>query len=457
MPLVPRALLVLVALAACTSAEDAAAPPARPGSDAEPTADAGPAPEPPTDGPAGAPFVTGHNPVLTVDLPDPDVLRVVDAAGHVSYLLSGTSDSGDFRAYVSTDLVHWTAQAGLFGSGAGLGPSLPLGGAHYCSLWAPAFTTLMDGRSFLTFTATRFADAQAQCPEAAEDTGVYVAESTSPFGPYVDPSPLDTAPGCETEQPFAPEWAEPSCFGGDCDRVARLDGQSFVDPKDGRAWLGYAWYTNTPPTTAWEEEHYGEHVSLVELEAGNLRHVRCDAAPPLHLADPHDQATLDALAGGCAGCDENLSTTRGRDGNPMLRDGHTWGVVEGPSFLRRGRFVYVFLSAGVWDSTAYSVYSAFGETMNDLALDAPARHVGRVAIPSQGQSFGHGSPVLGPDGRQTFFVHHRLTQQPCLDDDDCHREIWVSPLEFEDRGDGLGDAWPVPVRPAEHPQFRVQL
>ena len=76
-------------------------------------------------------------------------------------------------------------------------------------------------------------------------------------------------------------------------------------------------------------------------------------------------------------------------------------------------------------------------TVEGLALDNPARLEGRYLIPSDGMSFGHGAPVLVPDDDSWYYVHHRLDGAACQAGD-CSRDVWVSPIELEDRGDGLG-------------------
>lgn len=103
------------------------------------------------------------------------------------------------------------------------------------------------------------------------------------------------------------------------------------------------------------------------------------------------------------------------------------------------------------------MYWVAAPTVEALALDSPGRLAGRFLIPSAGQAFGHGSAVLGPDGEQWFFVHHRLDHGPCAEIGACARDVWVSPIEFEDRGDGLGAAHIRARRPAEDPVVRVRV
>ena len=70
-------------------------------------------------------------------------------------------------------------------------------------------------------------------------------------------------------------------------------------------------------------------------------------------------------------------------------------------------------------------------------------------------AFGHGSPVLGPDGESWFYVHHRLRADDCRVRDDCARDVWITPLDFVDRP-GAAPAV-VPQFPAENGPVRVPL
>lgn len=409
------------------------------------------------------------NPVLGVDNPDPNVLRVVEN-GKAVYYLSATSDSGDFPIYRSTNLVKWQKlPGGAFRRSGPPGGSLEINGKHFCHLWAPHLARVGPGAFQLSFTATAYATPQAECPPYGEDGGVFLASSSSPAGPYAlaeRPWEPLTAGGhvtacpasVEASIPHSTDLASNDCQGGSCQGIIRLDSDVFRDPATGRWWMGYAWYTNTPPQVAWEESNYGEHVSLVELDASDPFAVPCTPSVPVVFAgNPHDDATTERLRDYCDRCDEQLSFTRGRFDEEFVRDGHSWGVVEGPSLIRRNGYVYLFMSGSVWDSAFYHVFWAAAPTVEELAFDNPSRLVGRYLIPSEGQSFGHGSAVLGPDGKNFYFVHHRLRHAACRDAGDCARDVWVSPLEFEDRGDGLGDVWVKPRFPAEDPSVRVRL
>jgi hypothetical protein len=195
----------------------------------------------------------------------------------------------------------------------------------------------------------------------------------------------------------------------------------------------------------------------VELDPADPFAVKCDAkVPKVFAANPHDAATLKKLATYCPDCGDMLSMTRGRFGEELSHNGVAgWGVVEGPSLFRRGDWVYLLVSGSAWDSAYYHVFWVAAKSVEELAYDNPSRLAGRFLIPSADQSFGHGTAVLGPDGKSWYFVHHRLSHGPCQSSGDCARDVWVSPIEFEDRGDGLGDVYIKPRRPAETPQVSV--
>jgi hypothetical protein len=62
-----------------------------------------------------------------------------------------------------------------------------------------------------------------------------------------------------------------------------------------------------------------------------------------------------------------------------------------------------------------------------------------------------------PSRERWYFVHHRLDHAPCKAVGSCARDVWVSPIEFEDRGDGRGDVYIKPRFPAEDPSIQVIL
>lgn len=402
---------------------------------------------------------TATNPVLGLDHPDPHVIRTIAADGKPIYHLVATiGDGGDLPIWSSRDLLTWTELPDkLFRRSAKPGASIAINGKHHCSIWAPEIVQLGPASFMLHFTARRFASAQASCPGYAEDSGVYLAWSSSPTGPFAladkpwEPLPAGgqiSSCAIRNQLPRSLDLASPGCQGTFCHHVMRLDSNVFEDA--GRWWLAYAWYTNSPPKVEWEKTNLGEHVNLVELDAADPFAVKCaTSVPQLPLANPHDAALRAKLAGSCPRCSEKLSFTRGRLDEEMKRAGYSWGVVEAPSLFRRGGMVYALLSHSAWDSAYYSVYWVAASTVEGLSSENPSRLAGRFLVPSNGQSFGHGAPVLGPDGVSWYYVHHRLDHGKCKGSGDCRRDVWVSPIEFEDKGDGRGDVWIRARFPAE--------
>lgn len=399
------------------------------------------------------------NPVLGLDHPDPHVIRTIAADGKPIYHLVATvGDAGDLPVWSSRDLLTWTElPQKLFRRGSTPGGSIALNGKHHCSIWAPEIVQLGPASFMLHFTARRFASAQASCPAYAEDSGVYLAWSSSPTGPFaIADKPWEPLPAggqisscaLRDQLPRSLDLASPGCQGTFCHHVMRLDSNVFEDA--GRWWLAYAWYTNSPPKVDWEKTNLGEHVNLVELDAKDPFAVKCSTSvPQIPLANPHDAATKAKLAASCPRCSEMLSFTRGRQDEEMKRAGWSWGVVEAPSLFRRGEWVYALLSHSAWDSAYYSVYWVAAKSVEGLSKDDPSRLAGRFLVPSKGQSFGHGAPVLGPDGESWFYVHHRLDHGKCKASGDCRRDVWVSPIEFDDKADGRGDVWIRARFPAE--------
>jgi beta-xylosidase len=443
------------------SPEDAVTAPPRDAGNTTTTPDAG------ADGARPGRFIEATNPVLPIDHPDPDVLRVVGADGKPTYYLTATVDTGDIDVFTSKDLALWKKEEkGLFGRASTKGRSLEIHGRHYCAIWAPQLFELGPSSFLLSFTASRFAAAQVPCPVYGENGGSYWATASSPLGPFatddrpLEPAAFGASPTCAiaNDLPRSRDVVADDCQGGFCHHVVRLDGHVFRDPKDGRVWGAYSWYTNTPPLVDFEKQNHGEHVHLVELDPKDPRYVRCDASTPqVFVANPHDNTTKTRLQSSCPRCGEMLAFGKGRQDEDVTRDGVAWGVVEGASLVRHGDHVYLFISHSIWDSAYYSVYWAAAKTVEELRYENAKRLVGRFLIPSKGQSFGHGSPVLGPDGTTLYFLHHRLDHGPCKALGSCGRDVWLSPIEFEDRGDGLGPAWVKPRFPAEDPKVRLFL
>ena len=408
------------------------------------------------------------NPVLSGDHPDPDVLRL-ESNGQVTYYLVHTiGTAGDIPVWTSHDLVHWTRlAAGAFAQASQPGTSLDFPNGHFCSIWAPDLTQISQGVFSLSFTATRWADSQANCPATQENSGVYLASSSLPTGPFAtsqhpwEPFPAGanqaTCPAATRDAlPHSLDQAAGGCQGNFCHKIIRLDSDTFHDPVTGTWWLSYAWYTNIPPLVSWEETNHGEHSSIVQLDANDPFAVPCDEnTPQIFLANCHDQQTINRLSSYCPRCSEMLSFTRGRFGEEVVRDGYSWGVAEGPNLFRRDNYVYALISGSLWDSPYYHVFWVAAPTVPELAYTNQNRLVGRFLIPSRDQAFGHGTAVLGPDGHHWYFVHHRLDSQACQDSGDCSRDLWITPIRFEDHGDGLGDVYIRAVFPAEHPTVAI--
>ncbi len=413
--------------------------------------------------------IAATNPVIAGDKPDPHVLRIIDVDGAPTYYLVHTVHNlSDLPIYTSRDLVHWTLlPEQAFRQSRTPGDSLPVNGNHYCSIWAPHLTQIRSDVFMLGISATRFSASQTPCPAYGEAGGVYLASSSSPQGPFAtaahswEPFPAGANAGSCAEAtrvqvPHSVDYASPNCQGNYCHKIIRLDSDVFRDPQSGRWWMAYSWFTNSPPDVAWEESNHGEHVSLVELDPADPFAAICDpAVAQIHAANPQDQDTLARLATYCPRCDEMLSFTRGRFGDEFTRDGVSWGVTEGASLFRRGDYVYLLLSGSLWDSGYYHVYWVAAPTVEELVYTNSNRLMGRYLIPSQQQAFGHGSAVLGPDGQHWYFVHHRLDSQACINQGDCSRDVWVSPIEFEDRADGRGEVHILPRFPAEQAEVEV--
>jgi len=414
-------------------------------------------------------LVAGHNPVLGGDHPDPAVLREVDEGGAATYYLYHTSGCGvDVPVWTSADLIHWEKlPQGAFHRTGTPGGSLELNGVHYCHIWAPHVAKLGSGSYMLSFSAQRHEAPKSGCPGYANDGGVYLAWSNSPTGPFApvehpwEPLPagghvVDCSPAVEADIPHSVDWTKANCQGGNCHRIIRLDSEAWLDK--GTWWMAYSWYTNNPPMVDWELENHGEHVSLVNLDPDDPFTIPCDPAKvtEVYVGNPHDQWVIDQLAAYCEGCGEMLSMTRGKWGEEMAMGGASWGVVEGASFLRRQEWVYMFMSGSAWDSAYYHVFWVAAKTVGGLSRDNAERLAGRYLIPNNSNAFGHGFPVQGPDGQSWYYVHHRLNSPSCQAGN-CARDLWVSPLEFEDRKDGLGDVWITPRWPSEGEDVHVKL
>jgi len=182
---------------------------------------------------------------------------------------------------------------------------------------------------------------------------------------------------------------------------------------------------------------------------------------PVFIANPQDQNTLSRLAAYCDGCDQMLSNTIGRYNEQMMTiDGCcSWGVNEGVSFFRRNGWLYALMSGSAWDSAYYHVFFVAAKSFEemDYRYYGDTRLVGRFLIPSEDQSFGHGTAILAPDNESWYYIHHHLNHTNCMDYGNCLRDVWISPIEFEDRDDGLGDVWIVPRWPMTDPPGVINI
>lgn len=187
---------------------------------------------------------------------DPDVVRIDQADGSILYILTHTqknSGGSDFPLYTSSDLVHWTLVAQAMNLTLNLNPeaSVQIGGYHYCGCWAPEIRpAAQKGGYALSFTASRFATAQNPCPGYDEGSGVFMAFSQDPLGPYLNPVPLGASldPNvCPTSShdavPFSHLLDFPNCGPASlpCNNSMRLDSDLFNDPLTGESWFAYAW------------------------------------------------------------------------------------------------------------------------------------------------------------------------------------------------------------------------
>lgn len=397
---------------------------------------------------ASSSFKATRNPILSGDHPDPHVLRVIENGAPAYYLVATVGNAGDIPVWKSDDLVHFRELPEKLFRKTG-GNSLALHDRHYCAIWAPEIVAI-DSGFMLHFTAQRFASPQGPCPPYREDSGVYLAWSSSPSGPFArddhpwEPLAAGAHASCKLRPrlPHAVDLASAECDGIDCSEIVRLDSNVFAD--QGRWWLSYSWAGRAGTPNA------GQHVRTVEVDKDDPFVVRCDEkVAELDLIKANDASTLAKLRDACPRCGEMLAFDKGRDGEDILRMGAPYGIVEAPSLFRRKNMVYALVSHSGWNSAYYSVLWIAAPSVPELASGSPTRIVGRYLIPSRDQSFGHGAPVLGPDGEHWFYVHHHLDHGACTSSGNCSRDVWVSPMEFEDRGDGRGDVWLKPRFPAE--------
>lgn len=428
--------------------------------------------------------IQAQNPLLTGNHPDPDVLRVTDERGVLYYLVHTTDNGRDIPIYTSRDLVHWDLLRGALGIGRQQhdvtdNHPIEVNNAHFCHVWAPNLVDLPIGY-MLGFSAVRSTLPQTTygeeiqtptCSDYSEDGGVYLAWSPrledlfAPTDQTWEPLPAGAHSTCELRGtlPRSLSVSARNCQNDECRSIIRLDSDVWQDPLTQRWWMTYSWFTNDPPMNEWERDNHGQHVAAVELDGFDPFVVRCDQqVSQVLIGNPHEPGLIDRLASAdqsCRRCAGMLSNTRGRWGEEMTRSGFSWGINEGPSLFRRGEYVYALMSGSAFDSPYYHVFWIAARSVEELAVGNPDRLVGRLLIPSPGHSFGHGTPVLGPDGESWFYVHHRLKVERCQNGaiDDCSRDLWITPIEFEDRSDGLGPVYLRAQFPAETPNVLIPL
>lgn len=149
------------------------------------------------------------NPVLTFDVPDPDVIAL--PGGGYAMVASSFDRRPGLPLWRSDDLVRWRP-AGFAG---GYQPLLRPGGG----VWAPALRE-HDGRLFVTY--------------ADPDRGVFVVEAPDVEGPWSKPRQIIAGPGPIDPCPF---WDD-----------------------DGRAWLVHGW--------ARSRAGFANRLDIVEVDAG---------------------------------------------------------------------------------------------------------------------------------------------------------------------------------------------
>ena len=107
-----------------------------------------------------------RNPVINLDFPDPDILKV----GDTYYAYSTNSGSTNIQMARSQDLVHWEFLNGAL-------PALPLWAKPQAGLtWAPDVTTGRDGSSYVMYFTSRDEASDKQC--------IGVATAPGPEGPF---------------------------------------------------------------------------------------------------------------------------------------------------------------------------------------------------------------------------------------------------------------------------------
>lgn len=123
-------------------------------------------------------------------------------------------------------------------------------------------------------------------------------------------------------------------------------------------------------------------------------------------------------------------------------------VFEGQALMRRKGWIYLFYSASVWSSTNYGVSWLAAPSVRELADGSVTRLEGQFVVPYDiggvaRQTFGHGRPILGPDGVTWYFSFHHLAPKA----GSAPRRAFLAPITFVDLRDGRGNIWIQPVLP----------
>lgn len=410
---------------------------------------------------------------------DVHAIRVDLGSGKYVWYMTVTEFSGKVPLYKSNDFKTWTRVKNLFEADSrGL---YQIGNAWYKRLWAPQLSKVA-GKFVLTITASKHYDYQKALDDHEWDgSGVfYMTTDNIETGTWSTLSRFDKEIGCTKPVAYSYDEARMNCGGDECQHIMRLDSDIFQDPLDGRVWLSYAWYSNSPTTSENECQYYfGEHIAFVELNASDLS-VKCpaDGVPTAYVPVNCKVAegTVQGPENGELGKElrsyyqkihsaqpldfpeplaSNIDFRRGKH-NEIFRTSVSgtckgeWCIVEAPSMLRRNGWVYMFFSGSAFDSPNYGVAYIAARTVPELA-DKFKRIAGQFIIPytTAGgirHNFGHGHPVQDAEGNW-WFVYHHMNQTACRTSGNCSRDVYLSPIQFVNVGDGLGDVYIKPIQP----------
>src|SRR3989344_765668 len=190
------------------------------------------------------------NPIISGNYPDPSVLRI-ENGGKAKYYLVATSHDRDIPIFTSANLIDWTAQdEGAFGTKAeGL---ITLNKKFYCNIWAPQITKARENSYVLSFSAVRL-QKSGMCGQYNQNSGVFMASSPSLEESFIspnrmfEPAAIAAPSNCDIRGSLAHStiFGEPNCQGQKCNKIIKLDPETFKDLKTGRVWMAYSWFTNT--------------------------------------------------------------------------------------------------------------------------------------------------------------------------------------------------------------------